>query len=780
MAMARLVPLAKARTLAEGVETALRDTMRTHDGAVEPAAVLWTDPKRQWEPLVVKLRALVPQLYTLGAYAPDARTGPAIWLRCVVDGSVPSPDRDSGLAPVLYLPGASVAELRDAASCPPPLQPLVELLYRGCVFCQRSDRDWTLEAFLGSKEGLGLEVAQDALTRDALARALPLLFDAPLAGLRGHRLEGDDFDRLAVTDVQRDVLHWMDSEEAFRTGSAASRWRSFCAVVVSELQLDPEKQAPADAVAPLVESTGKWSQVWDRFREAPRLYPGVAELLHTVPLPLLAKGGERDPRANTDGEVELRRELERAAALPHREAIARIAALGEEHAARRGWVWAELGESPLAIALEPLARLAALAKDPIGGPSLGAVGEAYTTRGWRCDWAAVEALASVQSPKDVELVGVVVKSIYLPWLDASARQLQALVAADESAARTAARGAPPSAGECTVFADGLRFDVAAVLEERLAARGCRTKLGSRLAPIPTVTATAKPLAAGGADACEGGEEAETFEPRFKQGGLAWNAKRQRDRLEQQRVDLLGDESRGPAPGAVGGWMETGQLDELGHKLGARLVREIDREVEQLAARIEALLDAGWIRVRVVTDHGWLLVPGGLPRVELPKSVLATRWARCASVRGASEPSLPPLGWYWNPDARVVCAPGVACFAHGYEYAHGGVSPQESIIPELSVERERGKTARIEEITWRGMRCRVRVEATDPSLRVDLRLNWKQPETSIAASAKEIGAGREASLAVADDSHEGAAVTVVVVDGAGTVLDRKPTTVGEST
>jgi hypothetical protein len=33
--------------------------------------------------------------------------------------------------------------------------------------------------------------------------------------------------------------------------------------------------------------------------------------------------------------------------------------------------------------------------------------------------------------------------------------------------------------------------------------------------------------------------------------------------------------------------------------------------------------------------------------------------------------------------------------------------------------------------------------------------------------------------VADDAHEGHAATIVVVDGAGNVLDRKTTTVGEA-
>ena len=45
-----------------------------------------------------------------------------------------------------------------------------------------------------------------------------------------------------------------------------------------------------------------------------------------------------------------------------------------------------------------------------------------------------------------------------------------------------------------------------------------------------------------------------------------------------------------------------------------------------------LLEAGWKEVRVVTDHGWLLMPKGLPKSELPKYLTATRWRRCAVVK----------------------------------------------------------------------------------------------------------------------------------------------------
>ena len=131
--------------------------------------------------------------------------------------------------------------------------------------------------------------------------------------------------------------------------------------------------------------------------------------------------------------------------------------------------------------------------------------------------------------------------------------------------------------------------------------------------------------------------------------------------------------------------------------------------------------------------------------------------------------------------RIASPPGIGSFAANTEYSHGGISPQECIVPELIVERGGASTsASIANIRWRGMRCRISVNTNDPSVVVDLRLNWKQPTTTIAASSKEVGPAGEASLAVADDKHEGASATVVVVDAAGNVLDRRPTTVGEGT
>ena len=48
------------------------------DDHMAPAAILWPDKERQWEPLL-----------TLGSYAPDERTGPAYYLRCMIARTLP-------------------------------------------------------------------------------------------------------------------------------------------------------------------------------------------------------------------------------------------------------------------------------------------------------------------------------------------------------------------------------------------------------------------------------------------------------------------------------------------------------------------------------------------------------------------------------------------------------------------------------------------------------------------------------------------------------------------
>jgi hypothetical protein len=334
-----------------------------------------------------------------------------------------------------------------------------------------------------------------------------------------------------------------------------------------------------------------------------------------------------------------------------------------------------------------------------------------------------------------------------------------------------------------VFVDGLRFDMGVLVKEKLECRGATVRLGHRIAPLPTVTATAKALASPAHDAMSPTSPNEDFTPLLTGSGQRVSTAVLRQEIARRGVALLEpDETGSPARSEAGAWAEVGHpdgLDGLGHKLGARVVHQIESQVDRIVDRVVMLLEAGWGKVRIVTDHGWLLLPGGLPKVELPAFLVATKWSRCAAVRGESTPAMPTYPWHWNPHTRIACPPGVACFVAGNEYAHGGVSLQECVVPDIFVEAAAGRaTATIEGIRWRGMRCRVSVRTNHPAVQVDLRLNWKQPGTSIVAAIKEVGVKGEASLAVSNDQHEGMAAMVVVLDRAGNVLDKRSTSVGE--
>ncbi len=337
--------ISQAENLIDALRASFAATLRAPDGVGAPVALLWTDADAQWKPLLPALQKVLPQLYLLGPYAPEERQGPVIWLKCIVERSLPDVAPEEGVVPILYLPKVGRQDLRAAGDCDPMLQPLIELQYRGGVWHQRNGRDWTVEAFLTSDDALALDIAGDDRTRDAMMRALPLLAQEPIAGLRGRRLEADDFDRLAIGDPVRDLLTWLSDAEAFEDRCDAGRWATFRDVCVREFGFDPDTDGTRAAADALTEGGGKWDEVWQRFCDAPKLYPGVSTALRAArPKDLLGLIDQsRRPGLNEEQEDKLRKELEAVAKLPHADACDKVTKLDEEHKERRGWVWTQIG-----------------------------------------------------------------------------------------------------------------------------------------------------------------------------------------------------------------------------------------------------------------------------------------------------------------------------------------------------------------------------------------------------------------------------------------------------
>lgn len=757
----------------------LRARAGSGDGLVPPAAILWTDPEAQFAPLVERLGSRLPELFVLGDYDPTRRRGPAIWLRCVVDGAAADSPSPGDPPPILYLGNVGRQDLRAGEACPPEVLPLVELMYRGVFWLQKGGRDWTLTAFLTSKASLGLEVSGDEVTKSALSRSLSALAEVPLDGLKGRRLVAADFDRLLSRDLNRDVLRYLGDPGGSKARMGEEGWGAFVSRSRAELGFDPDREADVAGGAKLGRAQDGWASVWERFLEAPNVFPGIPELLaRSRPTAGLSFVRSSWPDLNDEAEAEVRASLDDLGQRSHGEVCETIFRLENEHGERRSWVWARLGRSPMAMVLEPLARLATGVRSVPGGTSLAEVRDHYEERAWVTDWAALEAIAA--SPmSDEARVGEVVRRLLEPWLDDSARRFQELLANAElpGALRSGVvEGAPEG---CVFFVDGLRYDLGRKLAEALEGRGLRVEIQSRWAAIPSVTATAKPAVCPVGDQVYGRTLGPDFGAALRPDGKAANAANLRAAMAARGYQIIGTGSLDlPSGPEARSWLETGEIDTRGHQEGSRLARRLGEELERLVERIQALLDTGWKNVRVVTDHGWLLLPGGLPRVDLPKHLTESRWSRCAVLAGDATPEIPRYPWTWNPVETFATAPGIACFNKSEEYAHGGVSIQECLIPDLMVRRgpEARRTVRIASVAWKRLRCVVETAEAATDVVADLRLGHPAGP-SVCVSSKPVEADGTASLLLAGDDHLEADLVVVLLTTSGTVLDQFSTRVG---
>ena len=748
---------------------------------VNPHAVLWTDHDVQWQPIIPQLRRLLPQLLTFGEYQPDQRIGPAIWLRSVVDRGLPEVELPDGVTPIIYLPGVSRQDLRAVQECPDSLKPLVELQYRGACWTQKNGKDWTVEAFLVSDEGgLGLDVSRDATTRRAMLGALVELATTSVDRLQGKHLEAEDFDKLFSDDPAKDLLLWLSESGAVKSGWNSGRWTAFKSRCKADFKFDPDKDGELVGAELLGRREGSWAAVWERFTESPVLYPGVPELLSTaMPSDDLFIDPSSWPQNNEKEEAALRQALLALQKSTPTKARERIFELDKLHGPRREWVWAKLGQAPLANALGHLAELAERAATKLGGASIAEMAKLYVGAAWEVDTCALSAMAMVKSSGDAQAVGKALNAVYRPWLESAAEHLQAL-AEKEPLPGDNEQGLEDllvGSGGLVLFADGLRFDVSQRLVERMRSKDWSVTLSTRWAGLPTVTATAKPAVSPVTKGIKGLSLGEDFLPATADAGQPLTTDRFRKLLVTAGYQYLSADEAGDSSGR--GWTENGDLDKLGHSLQGKLAGRVEEQVDLLFERIAFLLDAGWREIRVVTDHGWLWLPGGLPKVDLPKYLTASRWARCAAIKGGSKVEVPTVRWHWNAHERVAVAPGIACFGAGNEYAHGGLSLQESLIPVIRVtagEAAVKAAAKIVDVSWVGLRCRVQVETAQPGLSVDLRSKVNDPSSSVS-KVRPVDANGAASLLVADDELDGTPAVVVVLDAGGHVTTKQPTIIG---
>ncbi len=183
-------------------------------------------------------------------------------------------------------------------------------------------------------------------------------------------------------------------------------------------------------------------------------------------------------------------------------------------------------------------------------------------------------------------------------------------------------------------------------------------------------------------------------------------------------------------------------------------------------------------MKIVTDHGWLLIPSGLPKTELKPALVEIKKGRCAQIRPDAAVDYPIVPWFWDRTVRIALAPGSTSFEDGKIYAHGGLSPQEVVVPEILVSRRVAQSMAIEigEPIWAGLRCKIKVEGAAGKI-ADIRVHPADDQSSGASGGKVIGIDGNVSLVIDDDSLEGQQAWLVILDGRKNVIAQREIRIG---
>ena len=765
-------------TILEQLTKSLRQaaTYNRHDLA-GPSVILWTDAERLWEPSAKLVAASLPELLVLDDQVVEPNRGPSTWLRYRLSRNQ-TPDTS-----IIYLPGISRADFRSASGFPDRATHLFALQFKGQFWAQTSGKDWTPSAFLSSENGgLGFALAGDKTTQQALRDQLIHVLQTPSSQFAGKAIDAAFLHGLVARDPHRMLLQWLADPSGVKATWTPAQWSGFVTVCRQQFGLDPEKDGTLEAAERLAGGTGKWEEAWARFVEAPTAFRGVRDALARVePKSLLDKGNDRLPATNQEQERVLREGLLSTEALDRSAALAKVATLSQEHSKRASSVWAALGEAPLAQAAVHLAALAEVVRAGNPAGDWSGLSDYFTSMGWRADAAAWRAFAAVRDAADAKAVAAALRAVYMPWLEALAEKVRPLVASYPNKSAASTRTLAPGRSSIIVFVDGLRWDLAQELLGQLKATGLDATCESNWSPLPTVTATAKPAWIPFVESAHGLEVSATFEPQLRDGGRAVKAAEFRGVLDDLGWQCIEPSAVGDPTGI--GWTEAGSVDRYGHDDSTRLPWHLGQELETVGARVRELFEAGWQTVILTTDHGWLYLPGGLPKVDLPGHLTVSKWGRCAVPLDGAQHNFPQVPWFWGNEHTIVLAPGITVFRAGLEYAHGGMTLQECVIPTITVTRDGAQASapvRIESAKWVGLRLQVQVEPAGIAAQVDIRTRPAAADSSLLSQSqrlKAVDAAGKVSLTVEDDDRLGEAAVLVVLVGQQ-VVAKKTVTIGE--
>lgn len=770
---------AMAKVIDKLVEAVRRAAEYNSASQVAPSCILWPDGDRQFESALPLLLKALPEMLALGSYDAENRTGPAIWLRCALGGKAEGYD-PQGATPIVYLPGVSRGDLRVVESLPEEVRPLAYFAFRGTVFQQKNGKDWTALAFLVSKDGgLGLDVAGDIETKASLQTALAGVLEKSVEELSVGQIDSGDLDKtIAGDDTDRLVLQWLNGGDAWRKEQSAAKWKAFMAICKKTYGLNPEKDGQGAGLRRFAGRQGAWKNVFERYEECYTAYPQILpNLLLQTPPAFNMFDTEKEcggwPQWNADEEQRLLDVIKYATEVNLTEAAKHIKEAEARHAVRRRSVWAKMGQSPMAFVIRELVELADFAMASV--PTFGKVEEMaawYEQTGWKVDDAARRAVARAGKTTAHLAVKGVVRNFYKPWLEKVTNAFQGFFAT--STYPNAFHPPKQDEGTWCIFADGLRLDVARELKGILEHKGYSVAESARWAPVPTVTACGKPCAVpGGKCSFESSDVDDSYDP-LKTSGMSFAKYLDESGFEEVKPPSL------PKEGFRAWWPVKENVDTMGHEVGESLPVHIPAALDSIAQCVLDAFALGAKKVSVVTDHGWLWLPGGLPKYELPSGLAKTKSKRYATVKPGVSAEGVELGWSWNTEERITFAPGICCHANGNSYIHGGLSLQECRLVDLMVTPVGagfGGAVAVNGISWRGVRFTCELKGDFANCKVDFRLDPNGGESLLAKGARVVDADGKTTGLIADEELMGKAAYLVVLDGSGNVKAQNKVLIG---
>jgi hypothetical protein len=746
---------------------------------VKPEVILWPDPDSQWADVIDILQSKVPQLLVYGSYDAAKKQGPAIWIKCMIAKVLPEADWVDTVVPIIYLPGVSKVDLRSVENAVFDFQPLLEYQYTGSLFLQENGREWTIMAFLENPiYGMGVKVAKDNATKDSLKKTLRSYFHDEEIFRSKTYIDADFLNNLSLPNISHSILSWMCDADGFMQTLDSGQKEIFADICKSQYDFDLDPKNIKAIAEKLGAQKSTWKNVWQHFISIPHKYPEIEVLLRLAKPEDLGSGmfalpEESWPQVNEQNEEYLSNAFTKIGKQYISNGFSILQELEKSNAHKRNWVWFNIGKAPLTDALQHLTAMANLTMDTYASGSIDELVKYYTTQGYQVDQAMRKALGAVKTERDKTSVVSVIKLFYTPWLEKITKKFQGLVAKDSGFFTP--KSTLVSTDEYILFVDALRFELAEDFASRFRQMKWKVYLDCTWSAIPSLTPTAKPAVSPIASEVSDRSGIVEFRP-FLRNGKELSTAVFRDTLRDKGIGFVTKPEDIHADSFH--WQEIGDIDEKGHNEQSGIVRRIDELFDQVKDALEKAFEKGVKRIKIVTDHGWLLLPGGLPKKSLHTGLTETRWGRCALIKEGAKTDLLHLPWRWNPHTYIAYAPDICFFKANVEYAHGGISIHECLVPVMSIENPYAKkvVGVLKNIKWTNLKCNIQTSEVPDGYSVDIRTKFNDESTSIVLSKNRSVKDCTVSLMV-EDAVEYQAAAVVLLDENGRILDKKATTVG---